>query len=110
MADAVNGKSHNPDGLPISEIPKSWHFTSSLPPDSLFPTPAASHKTPRKNIGPRTVRDAIFTWVRPEAAANPELLAVSPAAMRAREAAARTAVASWGLTSALPFPPKRGKC
>ncbi|KAK1965265.1 UPF0061-domain-containing protein [Colletotrichum sublineola] len=69
-------------GLPIAELPKTWTYTSSLPPDSLFPTPADSHKTPRDQIGPRGVRNAAFTWVRPETAEDPELLAVSPAAMR----------------------------
>ncbi|KAI1095091.1 UPF0061-domain-containing protein [Rostrohypoxylon terebratum] len=66
----------------INDIPKSWTFTSKLPADSLFPTPAASHKTPRDEIGPRTVRDALFTWVRPQPVSSPSLLAVSPAAMR----------------------------
>ncbi|TDZ23360.1 UPF0061 protein [Colletotrichum orbiculare MAFF 240422] len=68
--------------LPLAELPKTWHYTSSLPADSLFPTPADSHKTPRDQIGPRQVREAAFTWVRPETAEDPELLAVSPAALR----------------------------
>lgn len=66
----------------IAALPKSWHFTSSLPPDPLFPTPADSHRTPRDQILPRQVRGAAFTWVRPAAAQDPELLAVSPAALR----------------------------
>ncbi|KAI1341906.1 hypothetical protein F5Y15DRAFT_351141 [Xylariaceae sp. FL0016] len=66
----------------INDIPKSWTFTSKLPADALFPSPADSHKTPRDQIGPRQVRDAAFTWVRPAAVERPELLAVSPAAMR----------------------------
>ncbi|UQC74580.1 uncharacterized protein CLUP02_01231 [Colletotrichum lupini] len=69
-------------GLPIGELPKTWTYTSSLPPDAIFPTPADSHKTPRDQIAPRGVRNAAFTWVRPETTENPELLAVSPAAMR----------------------------
>ncbi|KAF6820008.1 YdiU domain-containing protein [Colletotrichum sojae] len=68
--------------LPLSELPKTWHYTSSLPADSLFPSPADSHKTPRDQISPRQVREAAFTWVRPEIAEDPELLAVSPAALR----------------------------
>ncbi|OTB14847.1 hypothetical protein K445DRAFT_61972 [Daldinia sp. EC12] len=72
----------NATAASINDIPKSWTFTSKLPPDSLFPTPADSHKTPRDQIVPRQVRDALFTWVRPEKAERPELLAVSPAAMR----------------------------
>ncbi|KAK6845629.1 hypothetical protein PG995_015739 [Apiospora arundinis] len=66
----------------INDIPKTWNFTSKLPADSIFPTPADSHKTPREQIGPRQVRDALFTWVRPQPVEKPELLAVSPAALR----------------------------
>ncbi|KAI2617356.1 UPF0061-domain-containing protein [Hypoxylon sp. NC1633] len=66
----------------INDIPKSWTFTSKLPSDSLFPTPADSHKTPRDQIRPRQVREALFTWVRPQTIEKPELLAISPAAMR----------------------------
>ncbi|KAI6086607.1 UPF0061-domain-containing protein [Hypoxylon rubiginosum] len=72
----------NATALPINDIPKSWTFTSKLPPDSVLPTPADSHKTPRDHILPRQVRDALFTWVRPVTVEKPELLAVSPAAMR----------------------------
>ncbi|KAI1269340.1 hypothetical protein F5Y18DRAFT_369536 [Xylariaceae sp. FL1019] len=75
----TNGASH---GASINDIPKSWNFTSKLPPDAIFPTPADSHKTPRGDIRPRQVRDALFTWVRPQPVKDPELLAVSPAAMR----------------------------
>lgn len=69
-------------GSSVDELPKSWHFTDSLPPDPKLPTPAASHKTPRDQIRPRQVTGALFTWVRPEQQEDPELLAVSPAAMR----------------------------
>ncbi|EGY18730.1 uncharacterized protein VDAG_08890 [Verticillium dahliae VdLs.17] len=69
-------------GVSIADLPKTWHFTSSLPADSQYPTPADSHETPRNQIRPRQVRNAIFSYVRPEPAENPELLAVSPAAMR----------------------------
>ncbi|KAI9742447.1 MAG: hypothetical protein M1818_003981 [Claussenomyces sp. TS43310] len=64
----------------LAQLPKSWTFTAALPPDPLFPTPADSHKTPREDIRPRIVRGALFTWVRPAEAQEPELLAVSPAA------------------------------
>lgn len=74
--------SHTDTGVSITDLPKSWKYTAALPPDALFPTPADSHKTPRDKIGPRMVREAAFTWVRPETATDPELLAVSPAAMR----------------------------
>ncbi|KAF3765862.1 hypothetical protein M406DRAFT_60432 [Cryphonectria parasitica EP155] len=59
----------------------SWRFTTLLPPDPTFPTPAESHKTPRDQITPRQVRGGLFTWVRPEPQEDPELLAVSPAAL-----------------------------
>jgi serine/tyrosine/threonine adenylyltransferase len=68
-------------GASLADLPKSWKFTSSLPSDPKFPTPAISHKTPRDDIEPRQVRGALFTWVRPEEAKEPELLVVSPAAM-----------------------------
>ncbi|KAK3304413.1 uncharacterized protein B0T15DRAFT_240994 [Chaetomium strumarium] len=82
---AVNGSSsaQSPgEGVALAALPKSWHFTSALPADSLFPTPADSHKASREDLGPRQVRGALFTWVRPETQRDPELLAVSPAAMR----------------------------
>lgn len=79
---AANGSALPDEGTTLDALPKSWHFTSSLPADPLFPTPADSHKTPRDEIGPRQVRGAIFTWVRPEKQQDPELLAVSPRAMR----------------------------
>lgn len=66
----------------LASLPKSWRFTSLLPPDPVFPTPADSHKTPRDQITPRQVRGGLFTWVRPETQKDPELLAVSPAALR----------------------------
>ncbi|KFH41625.1 hypothetical protein ACRE_076680 [Hapsidospora chrysogenum ATCC 11550] len=69
-------------GVSLKDLPKSWRFTEALPPDSVYPTPADSHKTPRDQIRPRQVRGALFTWVRPEEQKDPELLSVSPAALR----------------------------
>lgn len=69
-------------GDSLTNLPKTWVFTSSLPSDPQFPTPADSHKTPREDIGPKQVKGALFTWVRPESQEDPELLAVSPAAMK----------------------------
>ncbi|KJZ80370.1 hypothetical protein HIM_00220 [Hirsutella minnesotensis 3608] len=69
-------------GASLQDLNKSWRFTEALPPDLHFPTPGASHKTPRDQITPRQVRNAVFTWVRPEQQEDPELLAVSPAALR----------------------------
>lgn len=84
-AHISNGKSSNGTsyrGTTLADLPKSWTFTSSLPPDQGFPTPAASHKTPREDIEPRQVKGALFTWVRPEETRDPELLGVSPAALK----------------------------
>ncbi|GAB1313044.1 Selenoprotein O [Madurella fahalii] len=81
-ANSSSSQAAPDEGVTLAALPKSWHFTSSLPADPLFPTPADSHKTPRDQIGPRQVRGALFTWVRPEIQKDPELLAVSPAAMR----------------------------
>ncbi|KAM7209525.1 Uncharacterized ACR, YdiU/UPF0061 family domain containing protein [Naviculisporaceae sp. PSN 640] len=81
-SSALNANGTESQGTTLADLPKSWHFTSSLPHDPKYPTPADSHKTPRDEIGPRQVRGAIFTWVRPEMQKDPELLAVSPAAMR----------------------------
>lgn len=78
---AANGTGPD-EGTTLADLPKSWNFTSSLPSDPYFPTPADSHRTPRERIGPRQVRKALYTWVRPELQKDPELLAVSPAAMR----------------------------
>ena len=80
LVNASRGVSHG--GSTLEELPKSWNYTQSLPPDSQFPTPADSHKTPRDEITPRQVTKAAFTWVRPEQQKDPELLAVSPAALR----------------------------
>lgn len=66
----------------LADLPKSWRLTSLLPPDPVFPTPADSHKTPRDRITPRQVRGGLYTFVRPEPQKDPELLAVSPAALR----------------------------
>lgn len=66
----------------LKDLPKSNNFTSTLPPDAQYPTPAASHAAERKKLGPRMVREALYTYVRPEPPQNSELLAVSPAALR----------------------------
>jgi serine/tyrosine/threonine adenylyltransferase len=83
MAAPLSSSAAAPSGgKSINDIPKTWNFTSKLPADSIFATPADSHKTPRDEIGPREVRNATYTWVRPETVKDPELLAVSPAALR----------------------------
>ncbi|KAF7544802.1 hypothetical protein G7Z17_g9673 [Cylindrodendrum hubeiense] len=82
LSNGAPASSSSYEGASLADLPKSWHFTESLPPDALFPTPADSHKTPRDEIRPRQVHNAMFSWVRPEEQQNPELLGVSPAAMR----------------------------
>ena len=66
----------------LVNIPKSNNFTTKLPPDPMFPTPADSHKAPRQKLGPRMVRDALYTFVRPEPTEQAELLGVSTAALK----------------------------
>ena len=78
---STNGGARQP-GATLEDLSKSWRFTEALPADATFPTPAESHKTPRDQILPRQVRDALFTWVRPQEQKDPELLAVSTAALR----------------------------
>ncbi|KAL3478015.1 hypothetical protein BJX99DRAFT_256982 [Aspergillus californicus] len=68
-------------GLSLSELPKTNVFTSKLPPDPAFETPEASHQAQRERLYPRMVKKALFTFVRPEKAEDPELLGVSPRAM-----------------------------
>lgn len=80
QVNTSRGVSHG--GSTLQDLPKTWNYTKSLPPDSQFPTPADSHKTARDEITPRQVTKAAFTWVRPEQQKDPELLSVSPAALR----------------------------
>ncbi|KAL9608463.1 MAG: hypothetical protein Q9167_006714 [Letrouitia subvulpina] len=69
-------------GVSLADLPKSNVFTSSLPPDPSFKTPAESHNAPRVNLGPRMVKDALYTFVHPEQTEEPELLGISQTAMR----------------------------
>lgn len=69
-------------GVSLQDLPKSNTFTASLPPDPEFKTPADSHKAPRLGLGPRMVKGALYTYVRPEETEKPELLGVSRTAMR----------------------------
>ena len=68
-------------GVTLNDLPKSNVFTSQLPPDPDFPTPQTSFKSARKDLGPRIVKGALYTYVRPEGTEDPELLAVSHRAM-----------------------------
>lgn len=73
--------SNDTAGVSLAELPKSNVFTSKLPPDPAFETPESSHKAPREALGPRMVRGALYTFVRPEHVDDWELLGVSPRAM-----------------------------
>jgi len=66
----------------LKDLPKSNNFPSSLPPDSQFPTPSSSHSAGRSSLGPRLVKEALYTYVRPEPPEQSELLAVSNAALK----------------------------
>lgn len=82
MNGALNGSSQGWGGVSLMELPKSATFTAKLPPDPEFPTPLSSHQSPRSRLGPRRVKGALYTFVRPDAQQDPDLLAVSPAALR----------------------------
>ena len=80
---ATNGATNGAfAGVSLQELPKSDNFTRNLPPDPEFKTPAESHKAPRAKLGPRMVKGAFYTYVRPEETEEPELLGVSRTAMR----------------------------
>ncbi|KAG8526214.1 uncharacterized protein KY384_000207 [Bacidia gigantensis] len=80
--NAPNGTTNGAfSGVSLNDLPKTNTFTSNLPSDSAFKTPSISHKAPRDGLGPRIVKGALYTYVRPEKADEPELLSVSPAAM-----------------------------
>lgn len=68
-------------GISLTELPKSNIFTSKLPADPAFESPESSHNAPRETLGPRMVKEALFTYVRPEQVEGPELLGVSSKAM-----------------------------
>ena len=69
-------------GLALQDLPKSNNFTTSLPPDPKFKTPSDSDKASREDLGPRMVKGALYTYVRPEKTENPELLGISRNGMR----------------------------
>lgn len=80
---AANGIRHSAfEGVSLAELPKSNVFTSTLPADEKFPTPAESYKASRKELGPRMVKGALYTFVKPEEKEDSELYGVSLQAMR----------------------------
>ncbi len=66
----------------LQSLPKSNVFTKNLPADAAFATPKDSHDAPRQTLGPRLVKEALYTYVRPDPQGDAELLAVSPRAMQ----------------------------
>lgn len=78
----ANGYTHNAGLCTLADLPKSSNFTSKLPPDPAFPTPKDSDHAPRHKLGPRMVRGALYTFVRPVPVDDPELLGVSSKAMQ----------------------------
>jgi len=66
----------------LQSIPKSNVFTETLPADDAFPTPKDSHDAPRQKLGPRMVKDALYTYVRPDPQGESELLVVSQRALQ----------------------------
>nr|OQO24944.1 hypothetical protein B0A51_09081 [Rachicladosporium sp. CCFEE 5018] len=72
---------HSTQTFAIRALPKSNTFTSNLPPDDLYPTPQSSHSAERQKLGPRLVKSAAYTYVRPDPFPKSELIGVSKAAL-----------------------------
>lgn len=79
---STSGEHNGSSGATLKALPKSNNFTSKLPADDVYPTPLISHQADRSKLGPRLVKNALYTYVRPEHVEEPEVLAVSPAALR----------------------------
>lgn len=77
VSNASVGERHS-----LKDLPKSNVFTSNLPADAIFPEPKISHEAPRQSLGPRMVKEALFTYVRPDPQGEAELLAVSQRALQ----------------------------
>ena len=75
---ATNGASYTT----LSDIKKTNNFTSHLPADKAFPSPLDAQRAPRNKLGPRMVREALYTYVPPIPSEESELLGVSKAALR----------------------------
>lgn len=65
----------------IRDLPKTNTYTQKLPPDPEYPTPASSHSAERQNLGPRLVKSAAYTFVRPQPFKRSELVGVSKRAL-----------------------------
>ncbi|KAJ4370025.1 hypothetical protein N0V83_005789 [Neocucurbitaria cava] len=81
MAHLDNSQASN-ERRTLQSLPKSNVFTQNLPADAAFATPKDSHSAPRQTLGPRMVKEALYTYVRPDAQGEAELLAVSQRALQ----------------------------
>lgn len=79
LSTTANGGSKQ---FSIRDLPKSNVFTRNLPTDEQYPTPKASHDEERRKLGPRLVKNAAYTYVRPETFENTELVGVSRTALK----------------------------
>ena len=71
-----------PKTFNILDLPKTNNFTQKLPSDAQYPTPSSSHNEERAKLGPRLVKNAAYTFVRPDPYEKTELIGVSQAALR----------------------------
>lgn len=69
-------------GETLEALPKSNNFTTFLPPDPEFKVPITSFNASREDLGPRMVKGALYTYVRPEETESPEILGISHRAMK----------------------------
>ncbi|KAI9730562.1 MAG: hypothetical protein M1834_005803 [Cirrosporium novae-zelandiae] len=76
--------SKDPPTHTVDSLPKVSTFTDNLPADPQFPTPQDSHRAPRQAFHPRIVKEALFTYIRPDEsqAEEYEVISVSKMAMR----------------------------
>ncbi|KAM0690793.1 hypothetical protein Q7P36_009562 [Cladosporium allicinum] len=81
VAQMAGHLSTNSKQFSIRDLPKSNNFTQKLPADAQYPTPTASHNEDRLKLGPRLVKNAAFTYVRPESFDKTELVGVSKTAL-----------------------------
>lgn len=79
LSTSTNGASKQ---FNIRDLPKSNNFTQKLPTDQQYPTPQASHNEDRRKLGPRLVKNAAYTYVRPEIFEKTELVGVSQTALK----------------------------
>ena len=79
---SIKGPSVFEGGRSLNDLPKSNVFTSSLPTDDKFPSPASSYDASRNELGPRLVKGALFTYIRPEEKQDAQLFGVGGRAMR----------------------------